>query len=145
MLERPGGLIFGDSDVVSVNLYPQWYHDKPVQVQIDEKLEEIRTHGGDNKPVIISEIGAGAIYGYHDPFGQAKWSEERQCAILRKQIEGVLANESLSGIFLWQFADCRICDEWFGSRPRSYNNKGVVDEFRRPKMSYAVVKELFRR
>lgn len=145
LLERPGGLIFGDSDVVSVNLYPQWYHDKPVQVQIDEKLEEIRTHGGDNKPVIISEIGAGAIYGYHDPFGQAKWSEERQCAILRKQIETVLADPELSGVFLWQFADCRICDEWFTSRPRSYNNKGVVDEFRRPKMSYAVVKELFRR
>ena len=145
LLERPGGLIFGDSDVVSVNLYPQWYHDKPVQEQIDQKLEEIRTHGGANKPVIISEIGAGAIYGYHDPFGQAKWSEERQCAILRKQIETVLADPELSGVFLWQFADCRICDEWFGSRPRSYNNKGVVDEFRRPKMSYAMVKELFHR
>lgn len=145
LLERPGGLIFGESDVVSVNLYPQWYHDKPVQVQIDQKLEEIRTHGGDNKPVIISEIGAGAIYGYHDPFGQAKWSEERQCAILRQQIETVLADPELSGVFLWQFADCRICDEWFTSRPRSYNNKGVVDEFRRPKMSYAVVKESFHR
>ena len=55
----------------------------------------------------------------------------------------VLADSELSGVFLWQFADCRICDEWFTSRPRSYNNKGVVDEFRRPKMSYAVVKELF--
>ena len=145
LLERPGGLVFGDSDVVSVNLYPQWYNDKPVQTQIDQKLEEIRTHGGDYKPVIISEIGAGAIYGYHDPFGQAKWSEERQCAILRQQIETVLADTELSGVFLWQFADCRICDEWFASRPRSYNNKGVVDEFRRPKMSYAVVKELFRK
>lgn len=145
LLERPGGLVFGESDVVCVNLYPLWYHDCPVQRQIDMKLEEIRTHGGDNKPVIISEIGAGAIYGNHDPFGQAKWSEERQCAILRQQIETVLAEPELSGVFLWQFADCRICDEWFGSRPRAYNNKGVVDEFRRPKMSYAVVKELFHR
>ena len=143
LLERPGGLVFGDSDVDSVNLYPLWYHNKPVMQQIDEKLSEIRATGGENKPVIINEIGAGAIYGNHDPFGQAKWSEERQCAILRQQITTVLSHPELTGVFLWQFADCRICDEWFGSRPRSYNNKGVVDEFRRPKMSYAVVRELF--
>lgn len=53
-------------------------------------MAEISSQGGENKPVIVSEIGAGAIYGNHDPFGQTKWSEERQCRILQDQIEGVL-------------------------------------------------------
>lgn len=146
LLERAGGLVFGDSDVVSVNLYPQWYYNGPAEGQIAAKVEEIRQNGGAGKPIILSEIGAGAIYGYHDPLGESKWSEERQCTILRRQIEAALANKDLSGIFLWQFADCRVTEEeWFDKRPRTYNNKGVVDEYRRPKLSYMLVRELFRR
>ena len=48
-------------------------------------------------------------------------------------------------MFLWQFADCRVTEEWAMHRPKTHNNKGVVDEYRRPKMSYAVVKELFQK
>lgn len=143
LLERPGSLVFGDSDVDSVNIYPRWYHDTPVAVTLENKLAEIRRGGGENKPVIISETGAGAIYNCHDPFGEEKWSEERQCTILREQIETILQHPDLSGVFLWQFADCRVVNEWAMSRPRTHNNKGVVDEYRRPKMSYRLVKELF--
>ena len=28
-------------------------------------------------------------------------------------------------------------------RPRTHNNKGVVNEYRQPKMAYKVVKDLF--
>ncbi|BDF47954.1 hypothetical protein [Eisenbergiella sp.] len=45
---------------------------------------------------------------------------------------------------LWQFCDTRVSEEWFGPRPRTMNNKGVVDELRRKKLSYDVVKRLFR-
>ena len=143
LLERPGGKAYGDMGVVSINLYPGWYRNVPVRDCLDRKLGEAARGGGENKPVIVSEIGAGAIYGYHDPFGEAKWSEERQCAILREQITAVLSYPDVAGIFLWQFADVRVAEEWFMSRPRTYNNKGVVDEFRRPKLAYQVVKELF--
>lgn len=145
LLERPGSRVFGYADVDSVNIYPRWYHDTPVAVTLEHKLAEIRRGGGENKPVIISETGAGAIYNCHDPFGEEKWSEERQCTILREQIEAILTHPDLSGVFLWQFADCRVAIEWAMSRPRTHNNKGVVDEYRRPKMSYRLVKELFHR
>lgn len=145
LLERPGSRVYGDSDVVSVNIYPQWYHNTPVAESLAQKLKEIREHGGAGKPVIISEIGAGGIYGYHDPLGESKWSEERQCTILRDQVEAVLKNPACSGVFLWQFADCRVTEEWAMHRPKTHNNKGVVDEYRRPKMSYAVVRELFQK
>ena len=143
LLERPGGKVFADMDVVSVNIYPRWYHDMPVREALDGKIQEIAAGGGENRPVIVSEIGAGAIYGFHDPFGQAKWSEERQCAILKEQIEAVLSDARVCGIFLWQFADVRVSEEWAIQRPKTTNNKGVVDEYRRPKMAYGVVKQLF--
>ena len=143
LLERPGGRVFGDSDVVSVNLYPRWYYNAPVKDSIDRKLREIEAGGG-VKPVIISEIGAGAVYGYHDPLGESKWSEERQCTILREQISAVLSHPACSGLFIWQFADVRVDESWAMSRPRTHNNKGVVNEYRQPKMSYQLVQELFR-
>ena len=143
LLERPGGLVYGDMDVVSVNLYPQWYRSDSVREALRRKIREIDENGGAGKPLIVSEIGAGAIYGYHDPLGEAKWSEERQAAILAEQIGAVLREPNVCGIFLWQFADVRVDESWFMSRPRTYNNKGVVDEFRRPKLAYRTVRALF--
>lgn len=145
LLERKGGKVYGDSDVVSINLYPLWYYEGNVKQQLDQKLAEIDATGGSGKPFIVSEIGAGAIFGNHDPLNESKWSEERQCTILKAQIEAVLSHPRCSGIFLWQFADCRVCEETFYGRPRTYNNKGVVNEYRQPKLAYKTVKDLFRK
>ena len=143
LLERPGSLVFGDVDVLSVNMYPGWYRDEATADALKKKKQEIAEHGGQDKPLIISEIGAGAVFGFHDPFGNAKWSEERQSAILDEQLGAVLSDPDVSGVFVWQFADCRVDDKWAMMRPRTYNNKGVVDEYRRPKNAYWTVKKLF--
>lgn len=145
LLERHGGRIFDAPDVIGVNIYPGWYYDGAVSESLQKKKAEIASGGGTGKPLIVSEIGAGAVAGYHDPFGRTKWSEERQAEILREQIEGVLEDPEVCGLFLWQFADCRVTEGGFAGRPRCYNNKGVVDEYRRPKLSYQAVKELFHR
>ena len=34
---------------------------------------------------------------------------------------------------------------WFAGRPREMNNKGIVDEYRRPKLAYEKVKEIFQK
>ena len=94
--------------------------------------------------MLISEIGAGGIYGNHDP-AMPKWSEERQAGIVRRQIDAVLSHPACSGIFLWQFADTRVDESWAEKRPGCLNNKGVVDAYRRPKLAYAAVKEAFAR
>lgn len=143
LLERPGSKVLADSDVVSVNIYPQWYYDAPVSQSIDNKLQEIRAAGAPDRPLIISEIGAGAIYGWHDPIGESKWSEERQCTILREQLQSILQHSDCSGVFIWQFADVRVDESWAMSRPRTHNNKGVVNEHRQPKMAFGVVQALF--
>lgn len=143
LLERPGGRVYGQTDVIGVNLYPRWYREDSVPEALKRKMLEISENGGAGKPLIVSEIGAGAIYGCHDPLGEAKWSEERQCAILREQIAALLDDPRVCGVFLWQFADVRVSEEWAMRRPRTYNNKGIVDEYRRPKLAYQTVRQLF--
>ncbi len=97
---------------------------------------------GKGKPFLITETGAGAIYGYRTP-AKVKWSEEYQAEALEQQITAVFEQEGCSGIYIWQFCDVRVCDSWFSIRPRTMNNKGIVDEYRRPKLSYEVVKRLY--
>lgn len=130
-------------DIVSFNMYSGWYQDVSVEERNTKEIDWIRESGGENKPIIVSELGAAAIYGYRDRT-HCKWSEERQADIIRENLEVYMNDEAISGVFIWQFADCRVTEEeWFSTRARCHNNKGVVDEYRRPKMAYDVVKEMF--
>lgn len=134
----------GLPDVVSYNIYPQWYHDIPADEYLEDLYSWIQTETeGAGKPFLITETGAGAIYGYRTP-ARVKWSEEYQAEALEKQLTAVLAKEECSGVYIWQFCDCRVCDSWFQARPRTMNNKGIVDEYRRPKLAYETVKRIFR-
>ncbi len=134
-------------DIVSVNIYYGWYGEEQCLEEIEasylKELQWISSTEGNGKPVIISEFGGGAIYGYHSP-ARCKWSEERQYDILKNTLSVYLNRPEICGAYIWQFADCRVPDEKWGIiRPRTMNNKGIVDEYRRPKLSYSVVKEYF--
>lgn len=133
-------------DVVSFNMYSGWYKDCPIDDRNDQEIEWIKSSGGDNKPIIVSELGAAAIYGYRDR-SRCKWSEERQADLIRDNLEVYMNDDRITGVFIWQFADCRVTEEgeWFATRARCHNNKGIVDEYRRPKMAYDTVKELFKK
>ena len=137
-------LCFGLPDVVSYNIYPKWYHDTPVDAYLNDLYTCVQTKTeGKGKPFLVTEIGAGGIYGYRTPYA-TKWSEEYQQKALFDQLTGVLSHPDSSGVYIWQFSDIRISEEWWGGRPRTMNNKGVVDEYRRPKLCYETVKRIFR-
>ena len=136
-------LCFGLPDVVAYNIYPKWYHDTPVKDYLADLYGWVqRETDGAGKPFLITEIGAGGLYGYRTPYA-TKWSEEYQAQALREQLEAVLAFDNCIGVYVWQFCDIRISEEWWGGRPRTMNNKGVVDEYRRPKLCYETVKQIF--
>lgn len=132
-------------DIVSFNNYSGWYVDEPVAEKKDALMEWIRKAGGEGKPVIASEFGGAALYGYRDRT-RCKWSEERQADILEENLKVYMKEPGISGVFIWQFADCRVTEEgqWFSTRARCHNNKGIVDEYRRPKIAYDVVKDIFK-
>lgn len=130
-------------DIVSFNMYSGWYQDISVKERHEQEMDWIDKAGGAGKPVIVSEFGAAAIYGCRDR-GHCKWSEERQADIIRENLEVYQEDDRLTGVFVWQFADCKVTEEeWFSSRARCHNNKGVVDEYRRPKEAFDVIKEIF--
>lgn len=133
-------------DVVSFNMYSGWYKDCPIDERNNQEIEWIKKSGGDNKPIIVSELGAAAIYGYRDR-SHCKWSEERQADLIRDNLEVYMNDDRICGVFIWQFADCRVTEEgeWFATRARCHNNKGVVDEYRRPKIAYDTVKKMFKK
>lgn len=131
-------------DVVSFNMYSGWYQDVDVKKRNDDEIEWIKKAGGADKPIIVSELGAAAIYGYRDR-SMCKWSEEFQAELIAHSLDVYMSDESITGVFIWQFADCRVTQEggWFATRARCHNNKGIVDEYRRPKMAYDTIKEKF--
>ena len=128
-------------DILSVNLYPLWYDGQEPLEQLEKEKKWMEEAAGAEKPFLITEYGAGAVYGNRsDTF--ARWTEERQEQILDAVIEAYMSRDDLSGIFLWQFSDCRVTEEeWFMVRPNTRNNKGIVDGYRRKKLAYNTVKK----
>lgn len=138
-----GDICFDLPDVISCNLYPRWYVDKPVRDYLNEVYDWIVEDGnGKGKPFIVSEIGAGGLYGCHNAY-HGKWTEEYQADALSEQVSECMKFSESMGVYIWQFCDVRVSSEWFAGRPREMNNKGVVDEYRRPKAAYGRVKEIF--
>ena len=138
-------ICFDLEEIVSANFYPGWYNFADLSApdkMVASLIQYAKEHESGNKPFIVSEIGAGAIYGYRSETA-CKWSEERQAQILDEQLTGVLANEDVCGVFIWQFCDVRVDESWFSDRPRTMNNKGIVDEYRRKKLAFDVVKRHF--
>jgi len=48
------------------------------------------------------------------------------------------------GYYVWQFSDIRTSKQMGLNRARSFNNKGLIDEHRRPKLAYLEVRKLNR-
>ncbi len=141
---------FDLADVISINTYPGWYgcenEERPldtIEPRLRECLESVDRRGFRDKPVIFSEIGAEALYGWHDPHNDF-FSEEYQAEYLRTACRAALGNSRCSGILLWHFSDVRTYSGGRSlGRPRTFNNKGLLDEYRRPKASFRAVKSCF--
>lgn len=129
-------------DICSWNMYPYWYDDETAVKKIED-LDAFLGKQGIHKPLIVSEVGAGAIYAFRDT-AKDVWSEDLQAEILGKQLTEIFSKERCCGLYIWQFCDVRVSRIWWAMRrPKSRNNKGLVDEYRRPKLAYDVVKGIF--
>jgi beta-glucuronidase len=137
-------------DFICVNLYVGWYNDynvKPAEVgkvidNIWDRIENDEEVGG-IKPLVISEFGAEAISGYKS-FENAHWSETYQYDLLQTYIRIMMDKGNIAGSIIWHFQDFRVSPHGgFLQRPREYNNKGIVDMHRNPKVSYFIVQRLY--
>ena len=138
-------------DAVCFNTYPGWYsgthlffENRIVTEPLKKLISFVRsTPAIADKPVLISEIGAGALVGDHSG---RRWSEEYQAQLIECAVSCALEDPECSGILLWQFCNTPVDDNGrIMMRPRGFNNKGLVDEFRNPKLAWNLFPCLLKR
>ena len=124
-------------DVISFNQYIGWYRDV-------NDAPKMRWEIPYNKPVIVSEFGGGAKYGFHGEKNQ-RWTEEFQenlyienCAMLDK-IEG------LAGTTPWILKDFRSPRRLLTDVQDYYNRKGLFSDKGEKKKAFYVLKEWYER
>lgn len=137
-------ICFEFSDVICLNEYFGWYGGE-IDVWEDflnKFIEHRNSLGFSDKPIIFSEFGAAALFGCHDD-DNILWSEEYQAKLISHCLKLFHNNPSVAGSFIWQFCDIRTCKEASINRARGFNNKGILNEYRKPKLAYHAVKNLY--
>jgi beta-glucuronidase len=97
---RERELCFDLADIVSFNLYPGWYGAEDPGELCDRARGWADAAGGRGKPMIMSEFGGDAVYGYRMP-SRVKGTEERQADILDANLSAYRQRNYLSGMFIW--------------------------------------------
>ena len=130
------------TDLYCINDYHGWYrYDLPGTADYVKELHaHIEAQGLPARPMIMSEFGAAAIYGKRD-FDTEIWSENYQAELLDYCIRLFLTDEKFGGCYIWHFADARTSFKNL-NRARGYNNKGILNEYRKPKLAYDAVKKV---
>ena len=122
-------------DVVSFNQYIGWYRD----VNDAPKMKWVIPY---NKPVIISEFGGGARYGYHGAKNQ-RWTEEFQENLYKENIAMLDKIEGLAGTTPWILKDFRSPRRVLPGVQDYYNRKGLLSDKGEKKLAFYVLKKWY--
>ena len=139
-------LCFDNVDFIAINTYPGWYG-RGYEAWPDE-VKEFRAYadsvGCENKAIIISEFGAGGIKG-DTSFDGMIWSETYQHDYFEFTLPYLCDCPDVAGTIIWQYCDMRTTEkrDFALKRPRNYNNKGLLDEHRNPKLAYFTAKRVY--
>lgn len=128
----------GVIDVVGINSYCGWYSDRPAD------CASLRWASPYEKPVILSEFGAGALYGKHgDP--EHRWTEEYQAMVYEKNLEMIDEFDSLRGISPWILQDFRSPRRPLPEIQDFWNRKGLLSEAGEKKLAWFVLRDYYAR
>jgi beta-glucuronidase len=107
-------------DVIGLNEYYGWY--KPNF----EELEVLGRNSNPDKPVVISEFGAGAKAGHHGSVSE-KFTEEYMENVYEKQIRTIKKLDYVKGLTPWILYDF-TCPRRQNRYQNGYNRKGLIAE-----------------
>ena len=108
-------------DVLSFNQYIGWYDGLP------DKCESITWQIDQDKPVVISEFGAGAKQGLHGDKG-ARWTEEFQEDLYIKTLAMLDGIQKIQGISPWILVDFRSPRRVLPKIQDGWNRKGLISD-----------------
>lgn len=123
-------------DVLSFNQYYGWYGG-----DIDN-IKNIRWEIDINKPVIISEFGAGALQGFHAD-NLTVWSEEHQELLYQETLPTLAKIPNLAGITPWILTDFRSPRRTLIPYQNGYNRKGLISETGNRKKAFYTLQKFY--
>ena len=122
-------------DVVSFNQYIGWYRDVNDAPKMTWEIPY-------NKPVIVSEFGGGAKYGYHGAKNQ-RWTEEFQENLYRENTAMLDKIDGLAGTTPWILKDFRSPRRVLPGIQDYYNRKGLYSDKGEKKLAFYVLKQWY--
>ena len=122
-------------DVVSFNQYIGWYRDVNDAPKMTWEIPY-------DKPVIISEFGGGAKFGYHGAKNQ-RWTEEFQENLYRENTAMLDKIDGLAGTTPWILKDFRSPRRVLPGIQDYYNRKGLFSDKGEKKLAFYVLKQWY--
>ena len=124
-------------DVIGINEYIGWYEGHPdladtTQWKIDYQ-----------KPLIVSEFGAGAKAGLHGSKDE-RWTEEYQAEVFRHQLPMLNKIPQLRGMSPWVLMDFRSPNRPLTGIQDEFNRKGLVSDQGQKKLAFSVLEKAYK-
>jgi beta-glucuronidase len=126
-----------DLDVLGNNEYIGWYDGRPEDA---DSIDWISDYG---KPLIMSEFGGDALFGYHGD-AQARWTEEYQKNLYEHQIAMLKRISFLRGMTPWILKDFRSPRRTLPRFENYFNRKGLISDHGEKKEAFFVLQKLYR-
>lgn len=123
-------------DVIGINNYCGWYSDKP------EDCARIRWISEYGKPIIMSEMGAGALQGLHGDVAH-RWTEEYQAEVYVQNLAMIDEIAPLRGLSPWILKDFRSPRRPLPDIQDFWNRKGLLSETGVPKKAWYVLRDYY--
>lgn len=123
-------------DVLGANEYVGWYEHTPPEVA--QTVWDVRFQ----KPVIMSEFGAGAKAGMHGDPG-TRWTEEFQANLFEQQFLMLNRIPQLRGICPWVLVDFRSPRRLLPGIQDGYNRKGLISDKGEKKKAFFSVQKAY--
>jgi beta-glucuronidase len=138
-------------DLISYNEYFGWYYvtfftdqmmisEGTLRRLMFEVMPTIKITSSFDKPIHISEFGAGAKYGNRT---NKIWSEEYQAKLYQHQLEMLSNNSQIQGISPWVLKDFRAMLRPLAGIQDFYNRKGLIDENGNKKEAFKVLSDFY--
>ena len=123
-------------DIMSFNEYIGWYGNSM------DDIEKFTFEFKYDKPVLISELGGGALGGYHAD-KETCWSEEFQEEIYKHQIKLIDKHTQIKGFTPWILCDFKSPKRLHSVYQGFWNRKGLISNNGQKKKAFYILKEFY--
>jgi beta-glucuronidase len=124
-------------DVLGVNEYMGWYESKV------EDTDHTQWKFAYEKPVIVSEFGAGALYNLHGD-AQTRFTEEYQANVFDHQLAMWQRVPQLAGMSPWLLMDFRSPRRPLPGIQDYFNRKGLISDQGQRKQAFYVLQKFYK-